>query len=87
VTEPDTIVVVTWLDAFSSVHGWTDLEEARAEAKEERIFTTAGLVVVDEPDRIAIGQSLGPSNSGPQVSDVIVIPRSAILTLTVLRKP
>lgn len=84
------IVEVVWLDSLILNHGeWMDLDDLLADLKEESmVHNTVGYLLADTDVAIAIGLSINAQYDMPtnRVSGGMIIPKSAIKSMTTLRE-
>ena len=72
-------VVVYWLDAHADANGWTDITELDLEPR--RIQSCGFLLDPVKPDHVSLAQSV----DGPNVDQVIHIPRVNVIRIRPLQ--
>lgn len=78
------LVEVEWLDSVST-QAWTNTEEFRREStRDEMLHRTAGYLVEANDDMVTVAGSR--SETGNSISDVMQIPRVAVLTIRHLKR-
>lgn len=76
--EPGGIVEVTWNDA-TSVGGWIDISELKQAINPLRCYSV-GYFMTETDDAVVLAQSSG----GPNVAEVLVIPKGMVISIRLL---
>ena len=78
------LVEIDWIDS-NCQWGWTKMDKLKEDATSKSLICrTVGYLIVDEPDRVALVQSLAWSDvkDPPASGDaMLVIPRTAIMAI------
>lgn len=82
------VVLIGWRDAMTATSGWATLERIRETSRDafDNPIRAAGFLIYEDDDLVVVAVAWNPDTEEPEVTGAMMIPRSEVVSIDVLRE-